>query len=529
MTAGIYQNGIKILDKKKPDESLAQYFNRSGESLLFYGEGRESVVTVKRLLGGRMEMANNGNPEASDGMDLPTQKLLAHISWACRPQSRRVFLVGWGTGTTAGSVSLYPASEIHCAEIEPKVFDTASWFKPINFEVWKDPRFTLRFKDARNDLLASSTPYDMIISEPSNNWIPGVAGLFTSEFYELAQSRLTEEGVFVQWLPCFFVTLEDIRTQLRTFCRAFPETQVWLLTERRGTIQLSGGLLLIGSRHDLKPDYPEVEKIFQNKAVSDDLAQIGVEGPWSLLSLQWLNREEMLAFAGEGPLNTDTYPRLEFSAPKSRFRTPADEINSIGAILSNMARCRRKSYPDLSRSPLEDPRAERMKRISSLTSLAASYSRLIRFNDSLNLLRELQLMGVKNSETAFIRGKDLVFSNQDVAEGAREWRKALKMNPNDKKILTQLGLLLVKTGKNEEAFQLFLKGSKKWPDDQGFLFGQGLSQFYGGHPAEAKVILKKVLKENPSHGWAQSLMAALRAGYNIPVERDAYLGASLQP
>jgi len=39
------------------------------------------------------------------------------------------------------------------------------------------------FDDARNFLFTTRQKYDLVISEPSNPWIAGVATLFTREFY----------------------------------------------------------------------------------------------------------------------------------------------------------------------------------------------------------------------------------------------------------------------------------------------------------------------------------------------------------
>ena len=46
------------------------------------------------------------------------------------------------------------------------------------------------FRDGRTHLLRTRDRFDVIVSEPSNPWITGVANLFTREFYEIALSRL---------------------------------------------------------------------------------------------------------------------------------------------------------------------------------------------------------------------------------------------------------------------------------------------------------------------------------------------------
>ena len=45
-------------------------------------------------------------------------------------------------------------------------------------------------EDAKSFLLTTPRAYDVIISEPSNPWMAGVAGVFSLEFYETCRSRL---------------------------------------------------------------------------------------------------------------------------------------------------------------------------------------------------------------------------------------------------------------------------------------------------------------------------------------------------
>jgi len=63
--------------------------------------------------------------------------------------------------------------------------------------------------DARTFLRVTPNRYDMIVSEPSHPWVPGVANLFTQEFFELGRDRLNDEGVFVQWVQIYQLSTES--------------------------------------------------------------------------------------------------------------------------------------------------------------------------------------------------------------------------------------------------------------------------------------------------------------------------------
>jgi spermidine synthase len=509
MSMGIYENGFKILGQKKPGESLLQYFSKTGDTLVSYAEGKEALVSVRRLAEDSLVLANNGKNDASGSGDLGTQKLIAQIPFAYFPNAKRVYVIGWGSGSTAGSASLHPIEELDCAEIEPKVFEAAQWFSEVNFEVWKDPRFKIRFNDARNDLLASKKRYDLILSEPPNPWISGVSNLFTKEFYALAKSRLSENGVFSQWLPYYGMSLEDVQLQLRTFGRSFPDAQVWILADSRKRLFLSGDLLLIGSLQGAKLDYVAIEKLFQNKAVAADFAKIGIEDPWMLLSLQLLNHEEMLAFAGEGPLNTDGFPRIEFSAPRSHFKAGAESALSNQKIFSSLSAQKQGLYPELLQSPFDRPGLKKTEKAQLLSKLAEDYSAHCLFEQSLKALDEMKALGVQNAFTTYYRGVAHYFSSKDYVGGIQELEMAVKLNPREKKYYNSLCLVYLQLKKFDDALRVFSQASRQWPEDLSFLFGQAMSCYQKGDLFAAKTLTDRVLAADPSHKGARSLLEAI--------------------
>src|SRR3990167_3521668 len=67
------------------------------------------------------------------------------------------------------------------------------------------------FNDARNYMNVTRKQYDIIVSEPSNPWIAGVASLFTAEFYDRAAEVLKPDGVFAQWIQLYELDPQDLR------------------------------------------------------------------------------------------------------------------------------------------------------------------------------------------------------------------------------------------------------------------------------------------------------------------------------
>ena len=103
--------------------------------------------------------------------------------------ARRVAVVGWGSGETVGAVLTHPVELVDAFEIEPAVVEASRFFEPENGQPLDDPRVRLVIGDARTHLRRSDAEYDLIISEPSNPWLTGVASLFTREFFEEAAAE----------------------------------------------------------------------------------------------------------------------------------------------------------------------------------------------------------------------------------------------------------------------------------------------------------------------------------------------------
>src|SRR5207245_10558261 len=87
--------------------------------------------------------------------------------------------------------------------------------------------------DGRKFLTTTSDRYDVIISEPSNPWIGGLAALFSEEFFGVARARLRPGGVMVQSIQLYNLRPDDLKMILKTFQGVFPETTLWNVSADR--------------------------------------------------------------------------------------------------------------------------------------------------------------------------------------------------------------------------------------------------------------------------------------------------------
>ncbi|MGH9321034.1 MAG: hypothetical protein ACRD3V_14275 [Vicinamibacteria bacterium] len=262
--------------------------------------------------------------------------------------AKRVAVIGWGSGMTVGAVLQHPVERLDAFEIEPAVIEASRFFEPENGEPMKDPRLTLIVGDARSELRRGEEQYDLIINEPSNPWLTGVANLFTLDFFELAASRLTDDGVLCQWFHLYGMSEESTRSLLATFRRVFPHVVAFKDRD----------LILIGSRKPVGISVARLNQLYQEEATQKSLARAGLKYPSDVLISMRLDSRGAKAFAEEAPMNTDDNMRLELRAPRTLYR---DDVN---AILFAMG----KHPPDIV-SQLTDVPSE----VSLRVELAASF------------------------------------------------------------------------------------------------------------------------------------------------------------
>ena len=81
-------------------------------------------------------------------------------------------------------------------------------FGPRIGNVFEDPRSHIVYEDAKTFFASAREPYDLIVSEPSNPWVSGVATLFSDEFYGRIMHYLPPDGYFVQWMQVYETNIE---------------------------------------------------------------------------------------------------------------------------------------------------------------------------------------------------------------------------------------------------------------------------------------------------------------------------------
>lgn len=298
-------------------------------TLLYYREGASATVSVKRLTG-TTTLAVDGKVDASNRGDMLTQKLIAHLPLLVHDAPRRVAIVGLGSGVTAGAALAHPIERADVLEISPEVVEASSFFIAENRDALKDPRLHLIVGDGRSHLQLSRERYDVIVSEPSNPWIAGVAALFTREYFEAARDRLAPGGVLCHWANAYNISEPDLRSIVATFASVFPQGTVWLVG--------NDDVLMLASDRPLDDRLARLDERIARPGVGADLASVEVRDAFSVLSLFVAGPNAISAYTGDTPLLSDDTMRLEFSAPRELHnRRAGDNVAPLIAAGSRSA------------------------------------------------------------------------------------------------------------------------------------------------------------------------------------------------
>ena len=317
LSVGAYDSLVRILAQTR-EGTASQTNEQSAASgvhqLLMYEEGPTATVSVRKDEE-TISMAINGRTNASDSMfDMPTQVMLGQLPLFVAPRLEKGLIIGFATGITVGSMLQSPIESVTCIELEPGTVNGSRFFEHVNNLPLNDPRARLIIDDARTYLRVTPERYDIIVSEPSHPWVPGVANLFTQEFFELGKEKLSDQGVFVQWVQIYQLSTESLRSVLATYQKVFPH----VLMFRVGGLNKGKDLLLFGSNQPLNLD--RLQERLGDPRVQKELARVNLASEADVRSWFVCDETKLGPAVAGAKINTDDNMHIETTVPREAFR-----------------------------------------------------------------------------------------------------------------------------------------------------------------------------------------------------------------
>jgi hypothetical protein len=210
--------------------------------------------------------------------------------------------------------------------------------------------------DARSALQIRNERFDVIVSEPSNPWVAGVATLYTPEFFQIVRSRLAEGGVFGQWVQLYQLPLPVVAGVVRNIRTVFPHVEVWFSS----TLDL----IVLASDRPLHYDRPWLERLFAPHTSIGGLGRewLGIDSVGDHFGRRLLGEAGVAGLAARGTLvHRDDRPQLEFVAAR-RFLDQEWDAHVFDSLVS----IGRRAGDTPGTSPVLLARAMTVSRVSSI-------------------------------------------------------------------------------------------------------------------------------------------------------------------
>jgi hypothetical protein len=298
----------------------------SRRGVFWEADGLESAIAVNHSDG--FAFIVNGKSDGNSVRDAATQVLGGLMGALLHPHPASALVIGLGTGSTAGWLGAVPSMErVDVVEIEPAILKVAEECRAVNHDVLHNPKVHVFLGDAREVLLTTGRTYDVIFSEPSNPYRAGISSLFTREFYAAAKARLSENGVFVQWLQTYEVDSETIRSAYATLFSEFGAVDTWETQP--------GDLLLIASRATLQLDANRLRERLREEPFRKALLAV-----WRIDELEGFLSQfvadsrlgQSLAALGAAWVSTDDLSFMEFAFARSVGRSGGFRLGDLKAL-----------------------------------------------------------------------------------------------------------------------------------------------------------------------------------------------------
>ncbi len=292
----------------------------------YYRDGKTASISVINREQDLATIYTNGKPDASLRVNLDngdraslsdevTMGILGSIALLVDPEISRVANIGFGSGLTSHVALASPSIEVlDSIEIEPFMVDAARLFSKRNYLAYDDERSRIHYEDAKTFFAVHQQRYDAIISVPSNPWVIGVGNLFSLEFYDHLKRYLEDDGILVQWLQLYEISLPTLMTALNALNLSFGQYDLY--------VSNTNDLVIVATPNattdlSIKTSWERLPQTLR-----EELELIGLSSIDDLKSRRLLNKNELAPFilATNSAVNSDYFPLLSLNAPRDRFK-----------------------------------------------------------------------------------------------------------------------------------------------------------------------------------------------------------------
>jgi len=229
------------------------------------------------------------------------------------PQPRRALFLGVGTGVTSLSATVDTNVHVDAVELLPEVIEATSWFaSSVATDAHRD-HLRLIHADARRYVRTTHERYDLIVADNFHPARSGSGTLYTVEHFKAIDNCLTEDGVFVQWLPLHQLDLDTLRSIMATYLQVFPHGWAMLASNSLDTpvVGLVGG----------KENTPfKLDELSSRQLRATTVSRFSdTNNTLELMGNFFAGPTSLHEFSSSAPINTDDHPVVIYLAPRITY------------------------------------------------------------------------------------------------------------------------------------------------------------------------------------------------------------------
>jgi len=278
----------------------------------------------------RLFLNNNYSPGGTKPTSLYRQIAQTDIPLSLHPNPKSLFYLGLGTGITAARAPEFNVEKVTVCEIVPEVVEASQrFFSDHVARLYNDPRVNIVIEDGRNYLLGTREKYDLIIADLFLPWKIGIGNLYTREHFQTVKSRLKENGLFFQWLALYQLSQDEFSIIAKTMLEVFDQVTLW-----RNSILVDRPTMALVGHNSAAPLDPGM--VLDNfRRMNKEKLNLSEESILATFLMTYAgNLTKAKALFQHYPANTDNYPFIEFSSPRTfRNRLAGREQDLTGEKL----------------------------------------------------------------------------------------------------------------------------------------------------------------------------------------------------
>ncbi len=239
------------------------------EEMVYSGQTKYQQIEIIKTGAFGKCLVLDGKIQSSDFDEYVYHEALVHPALVTHPHPEKVFIAGGGEGATLREVlSHQTVKRAVMIDIDPDVIAICKKFLPeYHRGAFDNIRTELQHVDAREYLVKSNEKFDAIIIDLTEPIEEGPAYLlYTKEFYQMVEVRLTSDGLMAVQAGCAsLIELLNFSAVYNTLKSVFP-----VVLPYQAEIPSFGGAwgFCLASNGRTPPSTDEIDKIIVNRGLT---------------------------------------------------------------------------------------------------------------------------------------------------------------------------------------------------------------------------------------------------------------------